>query len=268
MLWSGAAALAAPTASPREIQKVTIAQITVGRKVAENLAHMRMAFQQAKADGADWILFPECALSGYYGGFDQREVAVAFEEVRGLCRDASVVGLIGTGWRDEGGKPQNQVRVVGRDGNLVGRYAKTCLTFSDARAFAPGGLPMVHDAGGVRFGTLICNGMWVTPGFTDGPNPHLSRQIAKAGARVLFHAVSSGSGERYRGYHENNLFVRAAEARCRFVVANSAGREDVNCTSGIVGTEFAYEASLPRRGDQVATLRFALKDSASDPLRL
>jgi predicted amidohydrolase len=239
------------------MQKVTVAQITVENGVTKNLARIRSAFEQAKSDAADWIVFPEGALSGYYAGFEQKAVEAAFEEIRELCREVSVVGLIGTCWYEGPGKPENQVRVVGPSGELVGRYAKTCLTFADAKEFEAGGHSAVHEARGIRFGTLICNDMWVTPGFTDGPNPHLSRQLAKAGAQVLFHSVFSGSDQRFRGYHENNLFVRAAEAGCCFVVANAATTDEVNCASGVVGPDFAYQASLPRKGDQVATLEFA-----------
>jgi predicted amidohydrolase len=86
---------------PGQAQKATLAQILVTRKVAENLKRMRDAFAQAKKDQAGWIVFPEGALSGYYGGFNPKEVEEAFVEVRGLCKDAGVIGIIGTCWKEE-----------------------------------------------------------------------------------------------------------------------------------------------------------------------
>ncbi|MBG88097.1 MAG: hypothetical protein CMO80_14505 [Verrucomicrobiales bacterium] len=37
----------------------------------------------------------------------------------------------------------------------------------------------------MKFGTLICNDQWVTPGFTDGPNPHLTLQQKKAASGAV-----------------------------------------------------------------------------------
>lgn len=249
---------AAPALKP---QKATLAQILVGRKVAENLKRMRGAFDQAKKDGAGWIVFPEGALSGYYGGFNPKEVEEAFVEVRGLCRDARVIGIIGTCWKEDAEKPHNQIRVVDRSGDLVGRYAKTCLTYGDAKEFAAGGFPLVHSAGGIKFGTLICNDLWVTPGFTDGPNPHLTLQQVRAGAQAIFHAVSSGTNEKFRAYHESNLALRAAEAKCPIVVVNSASASgEINAASGVV-TAFEYAKMLPRKGEAVETVEFSPRDA-------
>jgi predicted amidohydrolase len=262
-LAAGGAALAAgplgfaQDRAPAAAQRVTLAQILVGRKVDENLKRMRSAFEQAKKDQAGWILFPEGALSGYTGAFDAKQVEAAFVEVRGLCKDAGVVGLIGTCWKEEAEKPHNQIRVVDRNGGLVSRYAKTCLTYGDAKEYAPGGYPLVHEAGGLKFGTLICNDLWVTPGFTDGPNPHLTLQQARAGARAIFHAVNSGTDPKYRAYHESNQALRAAEARCPIVTVNAASLTgELNCASGIVLPTAEHGRILPRKGEAVETLEF------------
>jgi predicted amidohydrolase len=256
----GAAALAATPAFAQEkpaVQRATLAQIPVTRKVAENLQRMRAAFEQAKKDKAGWIVFPEGALSGYHGAFNPKEVEEAFVEVRQLCKDAGVVGLIGTCWKEEAEKPHNQIRIVDKSGELVGRYAKTCLTYGDAKDYTAGGFPIVHTAGGIKFGTLICNDLWVTPGFTDGPNPSLTLQMAKAGAQAIFHAVNSGTDTWFRGYHESNLALRAAEAKCPIVVVNAASdKGEVNAASGVV-TAFEYVKMLPRKGEAVETVEFS-----------
>jgi predicted amidohydrolase len=217
---------------------------------------MRAAFEQARKDKAGWILFPEGALSGYHAAFDPKEVEEGFREVRQLCKEAGVVGLIPTSWKEDAGKPHNQIRIVDRNGELVGRYSKTCLTYGDAKQFAGGGFPLVHSAGGLKFGTLICNDLWVTPGYTDGPNPHLTLQQARAGAQAIFHAVNSGTDARFRAYHESNLALRAAEAKCPIVVVNAASATaEINCASGVVGA-YEYARMLPRQGEAVETLEF------------
>ena len=261
LIAGGAVAAAASLGHAQDkaaVQRATLAQILVGRKVQENLRRMRAAFEQAKKDQAGWIVFPEGTLSGYYGGFDPKQVEEAFVEVRALCKEAGVIGLIGTCWKEEAAaKPHNQIRIVDRKGDLAGRYAKTCLTYSDAKEYEAGGFPLVHNVGGITFGTLICNDLWVTPGYTDGPNPHLTLQQARAGARVIFHEVNSGSDPRYRAYHESNQALRAAEARCPIVSVNAASAAgEVNCASGVVLPTMEYARMLPRKGEAVETVEF------------
>lgn len=235
-------------------QRITLAQIYVTRDVATNLERINAAFDQAMQDDSRWILFPEGALSGYYDGFDQDEVAGAFEKIKQRCRDTMINALVGTCWKEDG-KTYNEIRLVDATGKLVGRYAKTCLTYGDAKQFTKGPFPLVHKVGGLTCGTLICNDLWVTPGFTDGPNPHLTLMQSKAGAQVIFHAVNSGSNQAYREYHESNLKVRSAEAKCPIVVVNAAKDNPVNCASGVV-SNFEYLESLPRKGEVIRTVEF------------
>jgi len=96
----------------------------------------------------------------------------------------------------------------------------------------------------------------VTPGFSDGPDPHLSLQAARLGAQVIFHHVNSGGDQRYRGYHESNHFTRAAEARCPIVAINAFAPPEVNATSGVVGTAFQHLAVLPRDREMIQTVTF------------
>jgi predicted amidohydrolase len=235
-------------------QRITLAQIFVTKDVDKNLQRMSDAFAQAKKDKAQWVLFPEGALSGYYAGFDEAKVTSAFARIEELCREAGVIGLVGTCWKEDR-KTYNQVRIIGADGKLAGRYAKVCLTYGDAKEFAPGTFPLVHQIGDVTIGTLICNDLWVTPGFSDGPNPHLTLKQAKAGAQVIFHSVHSGNNQKYRDYHESNLKVRSLEAKCPIVVVNAAREEAVNCASGVV-QDGEYVESLPREGEVIRTVTF------------
>jgi predicted amidohydrolase len=109
---------------------------------------------------------------------------------------------------------------------------------------------------GLTAGVLICNDLWVTPGFTDGPNPHLTLQQARAGAQVIFHHIHSGSDQRYRAYHESNQFVRAVEAKCAIVAVNAFTAPEVNATSGVVGTDFRHLVALPRDREVIQTVEF------------
>jgi len=235
-------------------QRITLAQIRVSRDVDENLKRIRAAFAQAKKDKAVWIMFPEGALSGYHTKFDQAKGAAALAEVMAMCRDARVTCVLGTCWR-ENGQLTNEIVIIDAEGKVVARYVKRCLTYGEAKNFKAGDTPLVYQVNGLKVGTLICNDLWVTPGFTDGPNPHLTLQQAKAGAQVIFHAVNSGSNLKYRDYHESNLKVRSAEAKCPIVIVNAAADEPINCASGVVA-DFEYVKALPTKGEVVETVTF------------
>ena len=247
-------------------ERVTLAQVTSTHDIGKNLATARRAFDKAIKDDAGWILFPEMFLSGpkRRPPFPQQEVSAAFDEIRQLCRKAAVVGLIGTGWR-EGDKTYNQVRVVGPDGKLASVYAKTLLTRNDAKILEPGPLDLVHFQRNLRFGVLICNDLWVTPGFSEVPDTHLTLQLARKNVRVIFHAIGSGSDQRYRQYHESNLLLRAAEAGCPIVAVNSFHSPEINATSGVIGLNFAYLESLPRDREVIQTVSFAPRPPIATP---
>lgn len=238
-----------------KLRRATLAQVIVHNNIEQNLANARRAIEQGSAEKADFVLFPEMFLTGFVGEIHQDEVASAMAEITELCRKFGVVGLVGTAWKEEE-KLFNQVRIIDAAGRLAGVHAKKCLTYGEAKHLSPGTTPLVFSVGGLTVGVLICNDLWVTPGFTDGPNPHLTLQQARAGAQVIFHHIYSGSNQRYRAYHESNHFVRAAEAKCPIVVVNAFTSPEVNATSGVVGTDFGHLFALPRDREAIQTVEF------------
>jgi predicted amidohydrolase len=267
---SAQAAVAAQVSEPPP-QRITVAQVAVSRSVEQNLDTARRVFAQAAKDRAGWVHFPEGFLSGYYTGFRQEEVSASFTEVQRLCRDHGVIGLIGTCW-NESGKLYNQIRIVDVHGGLVGSWTKTHLTTGELRSgYTPGGLPLTFECGGIRFGLLICNDLWRTPGYSgEGPFYNLSLKQARAGAQVIFHSVNSGNDLRYRPYHESNLMTYAAEAKCPIVVANAFSPPEPNARSGVIGTGFEYLAELPPDREAIRTVEFRpapARDSDSNDSR-
>lgn len=244
------------TVTAAKPRRATLAQVALHKIVEKNLANARRAFEQAGKDKADYVLFPELFLTGGVRDIRQDEVAAGIAEIVELCRKFAVTGLVGTGWKEQD-KLFNQVRIIDTKGALAGVYAKKCLTYGDAKTVSPGTTPLVFSVDGLTAGVLICNDLWVTPGFTDGPNPHLTLQQAREGAQVIFHHVFSGSDQRYRAYHESNQFVRAAEAKCAIVAVNAFTAPEVNATSGVVGTDFRHLVALARDREIIQTVEFA-----------
>lgn len=236
-------------------RRATLAQVVVHKNVEQNLATARRALEQAAAEKSEFVLFPEMFLTGYARDIRQDEVAAGMAEMAELCRKFAVTALVGTAWKEDD-KTFNQVRIVDAAGASAGVYAKKCLTYGDAKTVTAGTTPLVFSMNGLTVGILICNDLWVTPGYSDGPNPHLTLKQARAGAQVIFHHIFSGHDQRHRAYHESNHFVRAAEAKCPIVAVNAFTPPEVNATSGVVGTDFQHLVALPRDRETIQTVEF------------
>jgi len=246
---------AGENAAASKPRRATLAQVAVYKNVEQNLASARKAIEQAAAEKGEFVLFPEMFLTGYARDMRQDEAAAGMAEIAEMCRKFAVTALVGTAWKEED-KIFNQVRIADATGALVGVYAKKCLTYGDAKTVSPGTTELVFSVAGLKVGILICNDLWVTPGYTDGPNPHLTLQQARGGAQVIFHHINSGNGQNYRAYHESNQFVRAAEAKCPIIAVNAFTPPEVNATSGVIGTDFQHLVALPRDREAIQTVEF------------
>jgi predicted amidohydrolase len=258
----GAASLQLPgqaRAETNEIepQRVTLVQLNSAKDLDANAAKAKAAIVQAIQEQARWILFPEMFLTGYTDKFDQSRLEKVLAELATLCRSGHVVGLIGTGWKEQG-KCLNSVRIIDPESSTIGEYNKICLAHGDAR-YSPKECPLVHKLGGLKIGVVICNDLWVTPGSSTGPDPRLTWQEAQAGAQVIFHSISSGTSQVHRAYHESNHLLRAWEANCDIVAVNTFRPPEINVTSGVIGPDFHYRATLPRDREVVRTVTFVPK---------
>ncbi len=147
-----------------------------------NLKRARQGISDARDKGADLILFPELAISGYppedlllRPGFMKRCHAVMTELVKTVH---GIDVVIGHPWA-EGEKRHNAVSWI-RDGVVIGRYFKQELpnyaVFDEYRYFSSGQEPLVVEIKGHKLGVIICEDAWK-------PGPAL---LAKAaGAELL-----------------------------------------------------------------------------------
>jgi predicted amidohydrolase len=251
--------------------RVAGAQLPITTDIAANVAAIERAIDWAGDQGADVVLTPEGSLSGYTPDFDARAVTEALRQVTARAREARVGLALGTcAVEPEDGLCYNQVRFYDREGAYLGFHSKTltCGSLTDP----PRG-EIEHYAirplrtfrlQGIEVGALICNDLWANPGCTPGPDPHLSQQLARMGARIVYHAVNGGRdggewSEVAWRYHEANLRMRARAGRLWIVTVDSCHPVELRCSapSGVVDPSGNWACQVEPQGE-----RFYLYDIA------
>ena len=188
-----------------------------------NLARAQKSMALARDKGADLILFPEMAISGYppedlllRPGFMRRCHDVMDELVAGV---QGIDVVIGHPW-SEGEERFNAVSWV-RDGVVLGRYFKQVLpnyaVFDERRYFSAGTQPLVVEIKGSRLGVIVCEDAWVT-------GPALSAR--DAGAELLLVPNASPYRDNKLAARLEILSERGRECELPLVYGNLVGGQD------------------------------------------
>jgi predicted amidohydrolase len=236
-------------------------QMLVTTDIVENERRMLAGLARAAQDEADLLLTPEGSLSGYHNAFDGGEVAAAVERVVAFAKKVGVGLALGTCYKERDGEAEvcyNEVRVYTPEGEYLGHHAKIlrCSPLThpgtgEMQQFAEGTL-RTFDWRGRRFGVLICNDLWATPGFTTIPNPYLAWRLKQMGAQFILQAINSGRDLRHRPWHEacTAMWAKALELSIIQVNAAPADGEPLNAPSGMVAAGGARAVSVPDRGEE------------------
>jgi NAD+ synthase len=227
---------------------IALAQLnpTVGA-VAANLGKARAAYAEAKAKGADLILYSELFLAGYppedlvlRPSFVQSCMTAAEELAKGTLGGPAV--LIGLPWRD-GSKLHNAVAYLS-DGRVATLRYKLDLpnygVFDEKRVFAAGPAPGPINVKGVRVGVPICEDIWTE---------EACETLAESGAELLL--VPNGSPfEQSKEDQRLNLVVsRVTETGLPLAYLNQVGGQDELVFDG---------ASFVLNGDRTLALQMPM----------
>lgn len=176
----------------------------------------------AAAAGADVIVLPELAVSGY--DFDSVEQAEAsaitaddpvFAEWAAAGEGAVVVG--GFAERDDAGVLRNSAMLVDGTGRRV-VYRKTHLWDDEALFFVPGDEPPpIVDTAAGRIGVIICY---------DLEFPELTRSLALRGAELLTVPTNWPLVDRPDGEHPPERIIAMAAARVNRIAVACSDRTD------------------------------------------
>ena len=161
---------------------------TVGA-IGANLAVILENIRQAKAQGADLIVFGEMALTGYpIEDLASREQFLLDSElaVKDLATRLIAEGLhdvtvvlghpaLASAQEQTGWAIAQNVATVISAGKIIGRYAKHHLpnysVFDEYRIFVPGNNLLTFEVKGLTFSTVICEDIWQS----GGPVAQLSK---------------------------------------------------------------------------------------------
>jgi len=217
-----------------------------------NARRILEAARAAVSQSVSVLVTPELSLSGYppedlllRSAFYEKARA-ALEALLADTADLALHLVVGVPVR-HGRKRYNAALVLHR-GRVVGEYRKLELpnydVFDEQRYFLPDGAPLVFEAGGVRFGVVICEDFW----FERAP-----RQARGAGAQVLL--ALNGSP-----FHMDKQSQRVDVARenvsalgLPMIAANLVGGQDELVFDGL---SFALDA----RGELAAQGTFCEPD--------
>lgn len=219
--------------------KIALGQIntTVGdfaRNVDKIVRHARCAQER----GADLVIFPELALSGYPPRdlVEKKEFVSRCEtelhRLAGVLPDVpALVGYVRRSHAKQG-KPVSDAAALIHRGRVVLDYTKILLPFYDvfdeSRYFEPGNSLGLYELAGHRLAVTICEDIWNDKHFWKkqlyARDP--VEEVVKGGAKLLLNIASSPFNTEKIQLRHDMLKTIATEHRVPVVYVNHVGGND------------------------------------------
>lgn len=245
----------------------------VTNEINMNVEALKRAVDFAKKEKADILLTPEGSLSGYKSDFNQDVLDKALVELVNYAASAKVGLALGTCFFEKDRKCYNQIRFYDKSGKFLGFHSKIlrCGNLDDPNkgeindyAFTPLRTFLFED---IIIGGLICNDMWANPECTTLPDTHLSQQLSRMGARIIFHAVNGSRDENEWSsvvnwnFHESNLRMKASAGNVWIVTADNSYPENLksSCPSGVLDQGGNWVCRAEDKGIQYFAYTIELK---------
>lgn len=188
--------------------------------VDKNLAELETIVHRAGEQRCDVLAFPEDTL-GLLNWYGMNEAIAAEVLPEAVTRMRTRLGraaashdmyvVVCSDFIESDGETYNTAFFLGRDGNEIGRYHKTCPTWSECGARSRGNsLPVFETPDLGTVGMLICY---------DLVFPETARSLALSGADMIFFPTMGGAAVGDDDIGLQALRVRAAENHVYLVVA-------------------------------------------------
>ncbi|MGY3215009.1 carbon-nitrogen hydrolase family protein [Mucilaginibacter sp. HD30] len=231
--------------------KIALASPTFPKSVNDGLQSLKKLTQEAAAQKAEIICFPESFLPGYpYEEFNvskcsPEELQLALQEAKAIATENNIAIILPMDWYADD-KYLNVAHVISAQGELLGYQAKVQLDPSEDNIWDAGTDRQTFEVNGLKFGIVICH-----EGFRY---PETARWAARRGAQVVFHPHAAGSnksgdvptewGDRNSPYYEKAMMMRSIENSVYFVSVNYAF-EYPESASTVIAPDGSYIAHQP-----------------------
>jgi len=233
--------------------KVGLAQIAPNSDdpVATLEGHLA-ALEQARAAGAELVVFPELSLSGYLvdepRAWADEFLDASIEALRAAAGGATV--LAGAPWPHAGGGATNAVVAISSEG-VIARQDKIHLTnyggYTEGRRFTPADRFAVASIAGRRVAILICADAWY---------PALGYAARHEGAELFIHPSASAVSGVSESFASDGAWTTINRAQALYhtrpvVFVNYAGGDrdtsfwGGSCVVAPTGTELAQLGDAP-----------------------
>lgn len=210
------------------MRKLRVALSQINLKVGDLTGNRQLIIQgieKAVADGADVVVFPELAVTGYppedlvFGTDFINANLETFQEIVRFTTGKDILALVGFINRSK--EITNSVGIV-YNGRVIDVYDKIYLpnygVFDEKRYFYPGREIPVYEYKNVLIGVNICEDIW----YPLGPAHHQ----AVNGAEVLLNISASPYHRGKQEYREKMYSTRAGDEAVFLVNVNMVGGQD------------------------------------------
>jgi NAD+ synthase (glutamine-hydrolysing) len=221
-----------------------------------NIARIADASRRAREAGADVVVLPELALTGYppedlllRPGFIRR----CDDALRRLASEVVGIDVI-VGHPETDGEALYNAASLLRGGRVVATYRKHELpnysVFDEKRHFRAGDAPCVVEVAGVPVGLTVCEDVW---------HPGVAAASVAAGARLLINLNASPFHAGKQIEREATLRARQAEAPVPVAYVNLVGGQDELVFDGgsfVLDASGAVAARAAQFGAELLLARF------------
>jgi predicted amidohydrolase len=203
----------------RKTLRIAAAQLKFRKTLKENVKVISRFVRKVASAGADAVLFPECALTGYNVGLRRigsHEIEEGLQAVSEAARVNRCNVLIGAPTFARG-RCFNSLLIFDRQGRETFRYHKIHLTSRDSEFFSPGNSVALFDIDDVPCTAIICH---------ERRYPELVRLGIMMGAQIIFHpnaGLDSLAISKAKRGGRDGIAIRAFENQAFYIFANSVG---------------------------------------------
>ncbi len=247
--------------------KICLAQLNlfVG-DVDGNATRVVAAARDARADGADLVMFPELALAGYppedllfHSGF-RHQVQAAIARV---CRETDGIDVLFGYPEYDGATIYNSAALV-RDGRVYANHRKQCLpnykVFDEKRYFTAGRSPTLVDVKGARIAILVCEDVW---------EPLPAAEAKAAGAELVLVVNASPYQLHKQRNRQAVVRERALDVDLPIVYVNLVGGQDELVFDGnsfVMDADGTLTQRLPAWREAQVCVEFERRDGRLRPV--